>query len=380
MHPELLHYLACPICGGELRVSKGLHEDGQVIEGEITCQSCQARYAVRNGIPRMIAPLSGAENRSATDRVDLTVSQYSAYQGEVYAPLAECLQNEAILKARTGLESADYAGKVCLDAGCGIGRFSRVMARAGAKRVIALDAGDSIDAAKSQTDPTLPISFVQGHILELPLKKGCIDRAISIGVLHHTAHPENGFRSISKAVSETGSFSVYLYTRSYLPWHKFTKVPFWQLRIALWGEPIRKIVVRLPKNARLAFCKALYVIRMKLLEPLNRSGPLGSKLSSLLQIILPRDIFKPLENKDSNIARSFDAYSTPYNYNHELEELVDWFITEPGFQRLHVTPYRLSITGSKDPIIDPEAPVQITLHRAKSIAALEAEGVEHQPI
>lgn len=380
MHPDLLNHLACPKCGGELRVTCGALDDGHVQEGELACQGCGARYAVRNGIPRMIAPLTGEMLRSAdTDRVDLTVSQYSAYQGEVYAPLAESLQNEAILKARTGLEATDYAGKICLDAGCGIGRFSRVMARSGARRVIALDAGDSIDAAKKQTDPALPVSFVQGHILELPVRPASIDRVISIGVLHHTANPERGFRSLARAVAVGGSLSVYLYTNAFLPWNKLARVPFWQLRFALWVEPLRRLVVRLPNGPRLAFCKALYAFRMKVLEPLKRAGAAGRMAASTLQLVVPPDIYKPLENAESNIARNFDAYSTPYNYCHQFEELLEWFTTEHGFNRVLATPYRLSMTGWKDAGTDPAAPVQLTIHRAQSIAALEAAGVEQQP-
>lgn len=380
MLPELLDYLACPQCGGNLCTRSGAGEDGTVEEGELECQGCGARYAVRNGIPRMIEALSATSARAGDDRVDLTVSQYSAYQGEVYAPMADSLANEAILKARTGLEAEDYAGKVCLDAGCGIGRFSRVMARAGARLVIALDAGDSIDAAKQKTDPALPVAFVQGHILELPLKKRCIERAISIGVLHHTAHPENGFRSVATAVAPGGSLSIYLYTRTYLPWDRFARVPFWQMRFALWSEPLRRLIVRLPNSPRLAFCKALYALRMRVIEPLKKAGAPGRLLARAVQFLALPDIYKPLENAESNIARNFDAYSTPYNYNHELEELVDWFATEPDFTRLLVTPYRLSITGWRtDAATSPDTPLQITLHRAASIAELEARGVEHHP-
>lgn len=381
MPPELLDYLACPKCGGDLRIGRGATADGGVEEGELVCQGCQARYAVRRGIPRLLEPLSGSAARTGGDRVDLTVSQYSAYQGEVYAPMAESLANEAILNARTGLEAADYAGRVCLDAGCGIGRFSRVMARAGARLVIALDAGDSIDAAKAKTDPSLPVAFVQGHILELPLKKRCIDRAISIGVLHHTAHPEKGFRSVATAVAPGGSLSIYLYTRAYLPWNRVARVPFWQVRFALWSEPLRRLIVHLPNSPRLAFCKALYALRMGVIEPLKKAGPPGRLLARAVQFFALPDIYKPLENAESNVARNFDAYSTPYNYNHELEELIDWFATEPGFQRLLVTPYRLSITGwrAENAAADPAAPLQITLHRAAAIAELEARGVEHSP-
>lgn len=376
MHPDLLDYLACPACSGGLRIARGGLEDGQVDEGELACAGCNARYAVRNGIPRMIAALDIAPDRGAADRVDLTVSQYSAYQGEVYAPLAESLQNEAILEARTGLQAPDYAGRTCLDAGCGIGRFSRVMARAGARRVIALDAGDSIDAAKAMTDPTLPVSFVQGHILELPVKAGSIDRVISIGVLHHTANPEKGFRALSRAVADGGSLSVYLYANAFLPWNRLARIPFWQLRFALWIEPIRRLVVRLPNGPRLAFCKALYAFRMGILEPLKRAGAPGRLVAGALQLVVPPDIYKPLENAESNIARNFDAYSTPYNYCHQFEELLDWFSTEAGFHRVLATPYRLSMTGWKEAGADPDAPIQLTVHRPRSIAPLEAAGVE----
>lgn len=381
MPPELLDFLACPTCGGHLHISAGLDAKGHVSEGELSCAGCHARYAVRNGIPRMLAPLSGPEARhNDHDRVDLTVSQYSAYQGEVYAPMAECLANEAILHARTGLESSDYAGRVCLDAGCGIARFSRVMARAGARLVIALDAGNSIDAARERTPPELPIAFVQGHILQMPLKPRCIDRAISIGVLHHTADPEKGFRSVAATVKPQGSLSIYLYTRTYLPWQRVARIPFWQIRFALWTEPMRRLIVHLPNAPRLAFCKALYALRMGVIEPLKNAGPLGRLLARAVQFLALPDIYKPLENAESNIARNFDAYSTPYNYSHELEELVDWFGSEPGFNRLLVTPYRLSITGWRmgDETAGSE-PLQVTLQRAASIADLEARGVEHQP-
>jgi hypothetical protein len=59
----------------------------------------------------MLNPLASQGKRIAQDRVDLTVPQYSAYQGEVYAALAESLQNEAILEARTSCPAGGCQGR-----------------------------------------------------------------------------------------------------------------------------------------------------------------------------------------------------------------------------------------------------------------------------
>jgi hypothetical protein len=56
--------------------------------------------------------------------------------------------------------------------------------------------------------------------------------------------------------------------------------------------------------------------------------------------------------------------------------LLDWFSTEAGFHRVLATPYRLSMTGWKEAGADPDAPIHLTVHRPRSIAPLEAAGVE----
>lgn len=379
MDSELLNFLLCPSCSSDLAISEGKDENGAVLEGSLECQGCSLTYDVRNGIPRFFAPQAGHPNpKSASDRVDLTVSNYSDYQGEQYAPLADLLDNEEILFGRTGLKGSDFAGKICLDAGCGIGRFSRFMASSGAQRVIALDAGDSIDAAKAQSDPDLPISFIQGHILNPPIRTDCIDRTISIGVLHHTSDPERGFQKLAETVKTGGSLSVYLYNISYQSWDRIPRFPFWQIRFSLYVEPVRRLIVRLPKPIRLSFCKLLYKIRTKILEPLKQQGRVGRIASQFLEYIVPPDVYKPLENAHSNITRNFDVYSTPYNYCHELEELLTWFTREGTFQDLVITPYRLSISGRKSEPGTENDPVQITYFPPRSIQELESRGVQEQ--
>ncbi len=320
--------------------------------------------------------------KNAPDRLDPraeamrdTVTKYSDYQGELYTPLAEKLNNTAILKARTGLEIADFEGKLCLDAGCGAGRMSRVMARGGG-RVIALDAGFSVEAARAQSDPELGIEWIQGDLLRPPFRREIFQRIISIGVLHHTAEPDAGFQALTDLLAETGTFSLYLYMRPHQDWRRYgsPQALLGQLRYALLTEPLRKQISALPKGVRLNFCRLLWQ-RRRLVEKIRARGRLGEGFAKALDWVTLPDVYKPLENGQSNITRNFDMYSTPYNYHHELSEVIDWFEKDGRFAEVLITPYRLAMTGTRGP--RPKgAALQIYYHRQRSMNSISAQGRE----
>ena len=50
-----MEILCCPVCKGdlELRVEK---EDGEVLEGTLTCRACDHAYEIRDGIPNLLPP------------------------------------------------------------------------------------------------------------------------------------------------------------------------------------------------------------------------------------------------------------------------------------------------------------------------------------
>lgn len=382
MRRSLMEHLACPVCGAQSLDLKASHETGEEIEeGRVSCAPCGIEYPVVRGIPRMLPeagryfdhPKTGEEDRYAR-AMRLTVEHYSSYQGKVSAVFSDTMDHRAIFEGRTGLSVDECAGKVCLDAGCGNGRNSRLMADAGAAAVVGFDAGFAVDEARRRAQGRQNLHFVQGDILRPPFRRRHFDLAVSLGVLHHTVEPDGAFRSLCRLVRHNGIFSVYVYGRPYLDWRRFGSASslLGQLRHALYTEPIRKLVVRLPDGARYRFCQLMW-LRRRVIDVLGRLGPPGRLLSRLLFYLTPGDVHKPLESAQANISRMYDTYSTPYAYHHELEEVIDWFVTEGGFRELLVTPYRVSVTGWRGSR-DPEEPVAIRYHPAGSIDAITARG------
>ncbi len=322
---------------------------------------------------------SPPNDQGLADAVRLTVTQYSDYQGKVYAPMADKLENTKILEARTGLKAQDFSGSYSLDAGCGAGRMTRVISEANAKLVVGFDAGHSIDEAKrlSSSMRNDNIEWVQGDILRAPFKTLCFDRVISIGVLHHTSAPDLGFRKLAGLVKAQGSLSVYLYAHAHTTWDERGRVKpaLGRLHFALLTEPFRRLIVRLPGSVRMGFCRLLWV-RRRVIEHVRKWWFVGGLLAKAMESLTPQDVYKPLEDAKSNIARNFDTYSTPYNYRHDFTEVIDWFEKSKRFGRLEVTPYRLSVTGlaGVEPRVGDE-PMHVAYREQRSIEEIEAAGV-----
>ena len=56
MKPDLLDILICPECKGKLDLSVSEKENEEIIEGTLTCQSCNEVYPIRDSIPNMLPP------------------------------------------------------------------------------------------------------------------------------------------------------------------------------------------------------------------------------------------------------------------------------------------------------------------------------------
>jgi hypothetical protein len=103
-------------------------------------------------------------------------------------------------------------------------------------------------------------------------------------------------------------------------------------------------VVRLPDRARRGFCRLMWARRVAI-QFARRRGALGRAVAGALEFATPADPYMPLENADSNLARLYDMYSTPYNFNHGVWEVVDWYECDGRFREVNVSPYRVSMTG-----------------------------------
>jgi len=265
MKPSLLPYLACPACGGDLRLTQS-DGDSDVREGELTCTKCDRRTPITDGVPNFTAD---AEH---PDEVHRTQENFG-YSWNVFAAQEKYFdaQFEGWIAPAT---AGEFKDQVVLEAGCGMGRHTEFVARSGAQAIIGVDFSSAVYPAERRVRDYPNAHIVRADINSLPLK-ACADIAFSVGVLHHLPEPRRGFLSVVSRLRPGGKMIAWVYGAENNGW--ITKVV----------SPVRaKLLSKLPMPAvsSLAFGLTACVLfpALKLVyKPLTdneRLRPLGQKL------------------------------------------------------------------------------------------------------
>ena len=197
MRDALLQSLRCTSCGSPLTDATA---PGQT--EALRCLGCGLRVAVIAGIPRF---------------VDVPVEERASYAGELrlrvdpfqrVAPIGPAEFHGLLSRA----DLAALAASVALDAGCGMGRHARQMARY-AQRVVAVDFSRAIDQASHNVADLNNVDCVQADLLTLPFGDETFDYVYSLGVLHHIDRTEEAIAGLIRKVRPGGRLRVYLYWR-----------------------------------------------------------------------------------------------------------------------------------------------------------------------
>lgn len=205
MNLSLLQVLICPQCKGEapLRVESWLKDgSGRLLSGKLHCGSCRAAYLVINGIPRFVRSDSYASSFS------LEWAKHARTQLDSVSGLT--VAHDTFFE-RTGFYAGnDLTGKLVLDAGCGIGRYTEVAHNYGA-RVVGVDMSFSVDQAYENVGGLPNVDIVQADLMHLPFKEQAFDTVFSLGVLHHTSDAHRAFQNIALLPKDGGKLAVWLY-------------------------------------------------------------------------------------------------------------------------------------------------------------------------
>lgn len=327
MRRDLLALLACPGCGGELKYKSletfPLTEAHEIETGTLSCRLCSKTFPIRDGVPRLT--LGAAEADVAKTRDSF------AWEWERY-PGPRLKLDRRVFLEEAQLEPSDFAGKLVLDAGCGMGRFALVALSCGAE-VVALDLSDAVLRLLDYPNPKLHL--VQGDLLHPPLKKRAFDIVYSHGVLHHTKDTKAAFGAVSGLVKQGGLLSVWLYgkagrfsefatnplrsDRGWVARHRRLAWAVVGLR-HLFSDFLRFFTTRLPTPLVYALCYPLTVL-----------GAVPG-LKYLTFSVDPDFKARLIEN--------FDWIAPPYQYHHTKEELLSWY-RQAGFEALKVLPHGL---------------------------------------
>ena len=110
----------------------------------------------------------------------------------------------------TGIKNDGLDGKICLDAGCGPGRWTYSMQQLGAKNV---DSFDVSDEAVKRCMEINPDAYV-GSIFDLK-PNPVYDFVLSWGVLHHNKNTREAFSKVASQVKKDGMLHIMVYNKKY---------------------------------------------------------------------------------------------------------------------------------------------------------------------
>ena len=113
-------------------------------------------------------------------------------------------------KKLTGLKYNELDGKICLDAGCGPGRWTYSIQQLGAKKV------DSFDVSAEAIKHCKQINHnaYVDNILELK-PNPIYDFVLSWGVLHHNRNTREAFTKVASQVKKGGMLHIMVYDKKY---------------------------------------------------------------------------------------------------------------------------------------------------------------------
>ncbi|MGP0065713.1 MAG: methyltransferase domain-containing protein [Isosphaeraceae bacterium] len=278
MNPDLIALMRCPRCRGELSV------EGEPAR-ELACRACAGRFPIVEGIPR----LAGESYASSFGR------QWNRY--DVMRPE----EDEATFRVKTGVSASELSGRLVLDAGCGGGRYARLLGAQGA-RVIGVDLSAAVEKAAALCAGMPDVAIVQTDLLDLPIAESAFDLVYSIGVLHHTPDPRRAFAQIARRVKPGGRLAVWLYRRNTAPQE--------------WlNAGLRAVTTRLPARVLEPLCVGL--------------GGLGS-IPMLNRTLNKVANFSNHPDWTLRVCDNFDWYAPRYQSHHTIDELKGWF-AEEGF-------------------------------------------------
>lgn len=325
MKEDLLPLLCDPETGADLQLTVAGTRNGEIWEGTLHSQATGHSFPIYQGIPRFVPRNNYAASFGLQwnrfSQVQLDSSTGATYSRERF-------------DAETGWADSELNGKWVLDGGCGAGRFAEIAAKRDA-RVIALDYSSAVDAAAANLASFPNVHFVQGNLLQPPVRPASLSFVYSIGVLQHTPDPLNALAATLRLLHPGGQFAFTAYGR-----HWYTRLHSKYL--------LRPLTRRLPPEVLLRLVEGMMPFAFPVTEVLF-SVP---GVRRLAQFAIPianythKSQFTPEQRYREAILDTFDMLSPAYDNPLKAAEV------EQVFRRMNITDYRFQqrvpviVTGS----------------------------------
>jgi SAM-dependent methyltransferase len=289
---DLVDLIVCPECGADLRLRDELEQAGEVESGRLVCSTAGHDYPIRAFIPRFV------ESDDYSDAFALEWNKFRTAHLDSYTGLNR-LDSE--FRSFLDFPIERLEGKLVLDAGCGLGRFSEIVLNYGG-HVVAVDMSRAIDAARANLSAREGIHFIQADIFGLPFRPGTFDMAYSTGVLHHTPDPPAAFDCLPPLVKPGGRLMTMVYA-------KYNKAYLATV------EFYRRMTTRLPQ--RLLVKLSYIAVPLYYVSKVPAVGPFVTR------ILLPVSVKPP--NHRWRVGNTFDLYAPKYAFYYDHVEVFGWY-------------------------------------------------------
>lgn len=323
MKEKLINYLCCPECKGLLSLNTIVEEEGEIYSGKIVCKNCNAEYPIINYIPRFVEP----ENYS-----DSFGYQWNRFSGTQLDENLGVPLSEERFKNET-LWPDELHGEVVLEAGSGMGRFTRCAAETGAE-IFSFDYSNAIDANFNNNRHYSNIYYMQADIRKPPFKHEFFDKIYCFGVLQHTPDPKGSFDSIFKLLKPKGWLVADIYRRTW--------------KTLFWGQYYIRIITKKIPPKKLFPIVSVYFEIVHWLTGLFL--PLSSHYSKVLSIVLGTADYRGMYKMESTTMKewclldTFDKLSPAYDNPQHINDVEKWvkpksvesFEVIPGYNGIEI--------------------------------------------
>ena len=215
--------------------------------------------------------------------------------------------------AETGWRAKDLAGKSVLEAGCGAGRFTRILAESGA-RLVSFDYSAAVDACRENNGHYSNVTLLQCDIFEMPFRPASFDYVFCHGVLQHTPNPKAAFMALARLVKPGGCISIDVYRKDGL-------IRTWKSKY-IW----RPLTTRIRPERLLTFLEWFIPKWLPLDTAIKRIPHVGNYLGSIIPCW---NYYLTDLSADQKITwaimDTFDALAPPFDIPQRLEDVRAWF-------------------------------------------------------
>jgi uncharacterized protein YbaR (Trm112 family) len=341
MRRRLVDLLACPECRNSVTVADvGEENEVRILRGTLQCTSCGTSYPIDKGVPRLV--------KVADDVAEVcrrfSVQWLSRWNG-CFESSSRCYGfNDDIyigwvneqLQTRRVAQPDEWM----LDAGCGSGEKSSVLARLNPEQnVVGLDLGvASLEKATARFGHMTNLDYVQGNIMEPPLKSRQFDYGMSLGVLHHTNNTRQAFASFRQMLKEEASCVIWLYP-TYWEGPEW-RMPYFARDFITFGQGYRMptgFLRLIASSIVVGFYPIVEFFFKKCYRRIGRDLP-----------FFRVDTMTRKERYAAEVFYCFDTLLPRYQWRHKIKEVERWMVEE-GFDPLYSK--HSFYTGSSVPVM-----------------------------